>query len=49
MAKPQTMMMLALAVLLALAAHAHAMYTSSGPVKLLDAKGIRDMQVGAFC
>ncbi|TYZ50783.1 hypothetical protein PybrP1_012749 [[Pythium] brassicae (nom. inval.)] len=35
---------LALALLVALVAHAHAMYSSSGPVKLLDAKGIREMQ-----
>lgn len=40
---------LALALLVALVAHAHGMYSSSGPVKLLDAKGFREMQVRIVC
>jgi hypothetical protein len=42
-----TTALLVVAVAACLQAAVHAMYTSSGPVKLLDAKGFRDVKVHA--
>lgn len=43
--RAMTMAAMALAVLLCLFTDAQAMYNSKGPVKLLDAKGLRELQV----